>query len=232
MSFWEFRRSWISTLKDLTNLYLLFWLSCYRLYQYFWFSYWFFSYYIFVLWSFFARRVFLFWRPCYGTFEYFISLFDTFCFINCVAFYKKKFCYFDAHAMDCSHSPEFSRWTYWLPPTDCPQWMGDKTVTRLWNVFKVSQEILFHWLKDVKYLYKTNKIWNISTFSSRLPTIDGRIDFESHLAEGRRQMCNRPGLIAPSSSSKLLPVVFFVAFGLLIEKTVEFFDICLILKCL
>ena len=96
MSFWEFRRSWISMLKDFTNLYLLFYISCYRLYQcFFLLSYYIFlsfcpflqegfyspdghamgrSIFYFTFWYFLSyqlccilqEKVLLFWRPCYG----------------------------------------------------------------------------------------------------------------------------------------------------------------------
>ena len=57
-----------------------------------------------------------------------------------------------------------------------------------------------------------------------------RICFKT-LSDGGRRGGSRVGLIASSCSSKLVPVVFFVPFGLLIEKTVEFFKIRVILSC-
>ena len=52
-------------------------------------------------------------------------------------------CYFDCEAVDCSHSAEFSGWTYWLPPTDCPQWIGRDCHKTLKHVQGCSRNIRF-----------------------------------------------------------------------------------------
>ena len=87
ISFWEFRRSWISMLKDLTSLYLLFWLSCYRLYQYFWFIFFIFFFYIFVL---FCKKGFTHLTAMLKDIQYFISLFDTFCLYQLCCILQEK----------------------------------------------------------------------------------------------------------------------------------------------
>ena len=75
--------------------------------------------------------------------------------------------------------------------------MGDKTVTRLWNVFKVSQEILFHWLKNVKKTkfetYQLSALDCLQWMGEKTLKVTLLKEEDKEGGNGCRQMCNGNG---------------------------------------